>query len=77
MANFTSNRGFKIGCCSCRQQGSENTNLEGYFSFTPPFANAIDNVNYGYCNLHKAEVQQMFNKEVSKAQNSLCNTSDT
>ena len=77
MANFTNHRGNKIGCCACRQQGSENNNLEGYHSFTPAFANAIDSVNFGYCNLHKEEVKQMYNKAVSKAQNFLSVTSDT
>lgn len=42
-----------------------------------PFADVIDSVNLGYCDLHKAEVQKMFDKEVSKSQNFLSLTSDT
>jgi hypothetical protein len=77
MGNFTNNRGYKIDCCACRQKKTENYNLEGYFTFTPPFANAIDSVNYGYCNIHKADVQQIYDKAVSESQNFLSITSDT
>jgi hypothetical protein len=44
MGTFTNNRGYKIDCCACRRHNTENYNLDGYFTFTPPFANASDSV---------------------------------
>jgi mRNA deadenylase 3'-5' endonuclease subunit Ccr4 len=73
--NVTNNRGRIVQCKECQRQHVYNDNLEGYSAFTPAFADSIDSVYYGWCNVHKNEVKAMFDEAVSINQNSLMRSS--
>jgi hypothetical protein len=47
---LTNNYGRKVVCTVCKCE-----DLEGYKSYTPPFANAIDSVYIGWCVEHKGQ----------------------
>ena len=53
----TNNWGRPVKCEVCG-----NTELKGYKSFTPPFANAMNSVYVGWCKDHEAEGMAEYNK---------------
>jgi hypothetical protein len=71
----TNNRGRIVQCKECQRQHVYNDNLEGYSAFTPMFADSIDSVYYGWCNVHEKEVVAMYNNEFGRIQNSLMRSS--
>lgn len=52
------NYGRQIDCIhkGCKKE------CEGSFSYTPPFANAMDSVFIAFCSDHKEEAEQELNK---------------
>lgn len=55
----TTNWGRPVECEVCG-----NTELKGYESFTPPFANAMNSRFIGWCDKHEAEGIAAFHKAV-------------